>query len=153
MTNQEQDTRPFVVVDIDGTMTIMGDRIKYIEGEKKDWPAFLEAASEDEPNWPIVRLVRTLSLNYRIVFCTARKEQYRGMTCTWLREKAFMQEHPLLMRPNDDSRSDALVKPDLLETYGITPDNTYLVLEDRDRLVRMFREMGFTCLQVANGDF
>ena len=35
----------------------------------------------------------------------------------------------------------------------IIPANTFIVLDDRDQVVKMWRERGFRCLQVANGNF
>jgi hypothetical protein len=57
------------------------------------------------------------------------------------------------MRPNGDLRHDTEVKPELLATAGITPENTVCILEDRNSMVKKWRELGFTCLQVEDGDF
>lgn len=38
-----------VVVDIDGTIAKVGDRLKYLQQEKKDWDSFYEHCDEDEP--------------------------------------------------------------------------------------------------------
>ena len=50
-------------------------------------------------------------------------------------------------------RSDDIVKFELLEQileFGYEP---ILVLDDRDRVVKMWRAAGLRCLQVAPGDF
>jgi hypothetical protein len=59
----------------------------------------------------------------------------------------------LLMRPRGDRRDDPTVKPELLVARGIVPENTAFILEDRNRMVKRWRELGFTCWQVAEGDF
>jgi hypothetical protein len=41
----------------------------------------------------------------------------------------------------------------MADKLGFTPENTFLVLDDRDQVVKMWRERGFRCLQVANGNF
>lgn len=45
------------------------------------------------------------------------------------------------------------VKPELLQKAGITPDKVYFILEDRDSMVAKWRELGYRCLQVADGKF
>ena len=39
----------FIIVDTDGTVSKVGDRLKYLQQEKKDWDAFYEHCDEDEP--------------------------------------------------------------------------------------------------------
>jgi len=36
---------------------------------------------------------------------------------------------------------------------GVVPKTTLAVFEDRDRVVQMWRSMGFRVLQIANGEF
>lgn len=59
----------------------------------------------------------------------------------------------ILMRKNKDYRHDTEVKPELLKNRGITPDDVAFILEDRNVMVQKWRELGFTCLQVAEGNF
>ena len=145
-----------VIVDIDGTVSKVGDRLKYLEKEPKDWDSFYEACQEDAPIWPIIYLVGTLINNgYEIVFCTGRRESVRNKTIMWL-EQYFGQHFfndQLLMRPDGDFRHDVEVKPELLEQEGITKEQVLLVIEDRNSMVRKWRELGFMCMQVADGDF
>ena len=37
-----------ILVDIDGTISKVGDRIKYLQQEPKNWDSFYEACDEDE---------------------------------------------------------------------------------------------------------
>lgn len=37
------------VVDIDGTVAKVGDRLKHINCDSPDWDAFFEACDEDDP--------------------------------------------------------------------------------------------------------
>ena len=56
------------------------------------------------------------------------------------------------MREMDDVRSDADVKRDLFIKH-IDEEKVWLVIEDRDQCVDMWRGLGLTCLQVAPGDY
>ena len=145
----------YVIVDIDGTITDVSHRLHHISGKKKDWNAFNEACVEDTPNVKIVELVGVLWRHgYKIVFCTGRSELYRQRTVDMLFK--YFWNNPnyiLLMRRNGDKRSDVVVKPELLKEFGVEINDIELVLEDRSRMVDMWRKMGITCLQVAKGDF
>lgn len=150
-----------VIVDIDGTMSKVGDRLKYLQQSPKDWDAFYEACDQDEPNIDICRLVDTLdSYPYELYFCTGRRESTRTKTIDWIRKNVFvvnvaecwLSDH-LLMRNDGDYRHDTIVKPELLEAHGISVDSVAFILEDRSSMVKKWRKLGFTCLQVAEGDF
>lgn len=144
-----------IIVDIDGTMTIVGDRVKYIESEPKEWQKFYDACGEDEVNDPIARLVHAVAIagEANVVFCTGRSEDHRRVTEEWFADNLGVAGVELIMRPSGDHRSDTIVKPEMLAAAGYTPDNVWFILEDRAKVTRKWRELGFTCLQVANGDF
>ena len=142
-----------VVVDIDGTIAKVGDRLKYLQQEKKNWDSFYEHCDEDEPIQDMLTLVYDLYRSYyHIVFCTGRRESVRAKTEAWL-NKYLGIKYILLMRPDGDFRHDMMVKPELLAQMDITPDRVLCILEDRDSMVAKWRELGYRCLQVAEGKF
>jgi len=141
--------KPILLIDIDGTVSIVGDRLKYLK--EKDWDSFYEACDEDKPNQNIVHLLQQVKDNYEFVFCTGRRESVRTKTEKWL--KTYKIEGTLLMRKDGDYRHDTIVKPELLEEAGIPLHMISLVLEDRNSMVAKWRELGLTCMQVADGDF
>lgn len=143
-----------VVVDIDGTIAKVGDRLKYLQQEKKDWDSFYKHCDEDEPIRDILELVYDLRRGYNhIVFCTGRRDSVRAKTEAWLSKHLGFEEYILLMRPDGDFRHDTMVKPELLSQMNITPDRVTCILEDRDSMVAKWRELGYRCLQVDRGDF
>ena len=72
-----------VVVDIDGTISQVGERLKYLKQEPKDWDSFYNDCFEDEPIEEMIDLVYSLYLQgYQLVFCTGRRESCRGKTLT-----------------------------------------------------------------------
>ena len=144
-----------IVVDIDGTIAKVGDRLKYLQQEKKDWDAFYEHCDEDEPIDEMCQLVADLFVLGRdIVFCTGRRESVREKTRNWLTQNIMSTfDSELLMRKDGDWRHDTEVKPELLQKAGITPDKVYFILEDRDSMVAKWRELGYRCLQVNDGNF
>ena len=148
-------SKNIVVVDIDGTIAKVGDRLKYLQQEKKDWDAFYEHCDEDKPIDEMCLLVADLFvLGRNIVFCTGRRESVREKTRNWLTQNVFSTyDSELLMRKDGDWRHDTEVKPELLQKAGITPDKVYFILEDRDSMVAKWRELGYRCLQVNDGNF
>ena len=150
-------TKKIVIVDIDGTISKVGDRIKYLQQEPKDWDSFYDDCFEDEPIIEICDLVYNLYLqDYKLIFCTGRRESCREKTLKWINkhfEPEISKFSSLLMRPNKDHRHDTILKPELLINADIELNSIAFVLEDRDSMVEKWREMGLICLQVAKGNF
>ena len=141
--------KDIVVFDIDGTLTIVGDRVKHLA--EKDWNTFYKRCDEDLPNIPIVDLCRKLQEDYKIVFITGRKEFVRNETISWLREYGIWRDsHQLYMRGDKDHRHDTKVKPEVASEFL---HKIRMVFEDRSSMVDKWRELGVTCLQVAEGNF
>lgn len=57
------------------------------------------------------------------------------------------------MRPEGDERKDSIVKQEIYEKYIKDRYNVRFVLDDRNQVVDMWREVGLKVLQVAPGDF
>ena len=148
----------YIVCDIDGTISKVGDRLKYLQQDPPNWDKFYEDSFEDEPIKPIVRMVEILSWSpvYQIAFCTGRRESVREKTKQWISkhiEDIYVHKDRLFMRPDNDHRHDTEIKPELLAAAGITPENTAFIIEDRNSMVKKWRELGFTCIQPVEGDF
>lgn len=148
-----------VLVDIDGTISKVGDRLRYITQKEKDWDSFYEHCDEDEPVKGIIDIVKYFDITHRVVYCTGRRESVRNKTKEWIGKHIYGDRlvHPrdkdLLMRKDGDKRHDTEAKPELLKEAGIKLEDIAFVLEDRNSMVKKWRELGLTCLQVADGDF
>ena len=152
-----------VIVDIDGTIARLGERKKFLEQKPKDWDAFYEDCFKDTPYDDMIELVNLLKEKYIIIFLTGRRDSVRAKTRLWLRKvfnipRNTSPEFPILiMRPEGDCRHDTLVKPELLTSALGLGDfhscNVLMILEDRNSMVKKWRELGYRCLQVQEGDF
>ena len=60
--------------------------------------------------------------------------------------------HGLYMRGLGDARSDTDVKRDIYNTH-FADKKVWFVLEDRDKVVKMWRDLGLSCMQVAEGEY
>lgn len=136
-----------VICDIDGTLAIMGDRSPYNDLE----------AWKDTPNHTIVNLVRQqLRSRKHIVFVSGRKDRSLDVTLEWMLNHEIIQpgeNFSIHMRETTDDRPDWIVKKEIYENYIKPYYNVSFVLDDRNQVVEMWRSMGLTCLQVADGDF
>lgn len=143
-----------VIFDIDGTLADCTHRQHHLTGPgKKDWDAFYAAMHDDEPRVGIVRLAQTfVASDLPIILCTGRPESYRERTVAWMAQHGI-KFFDLYMRKDGDHRDDTVVKREMLESIRSNGLDVVLVIDDRDKVVRMWREEGLTCLQCAPGDF
>lgn len=89
----------------------------------------------------------------KVIFTSGRKEQYRDVTVEWLSKHGIVYT-ALLMRPaHKPDLKDFLLKRGWYEDYIQDNYNVLFVMDDRDRLVDMWRQLGLTCLQVDSGGF
>ena len=57
------------------------------------------------------------------------------------------------MRLADDNRKDSIIKEEIYNKVIKPRYNIKLVLDDRNQVVDMWRDIGLPCFQVAPGDF
>lgn len=145
-----------IIVDIDGTLADCRHRLHHIQKQPKDWDAFFAACDGDAPIMPIVNMVEALAYapGNKIIFCSGRPERTRTDTASWLRRNFdFVLTMPLYMRADGDRRDDQIVKRELLARIRADGFDPMLAIDDRRRVVDMWRSEGLICAQVAEGDF
>ena len=141
------------VFDIDGTLADCSHRIHNIEKQPKDWDAFFAACGYDEPIPHIVSLAVTLhDADQNIVYVSGRSDQCKTETLNWL-EAYELPDAPIYMRKAGDHRPDDIVKGELLDQLIADGFQPIMAFDDRDRVVKMWRERGIPCAQVAEGNF
>lgn len=133
-----------VICDIDGTVALHNGRSPYDAAK----------CEGDDVNEPVAGLVKILrDLNFvRLIFVSGRDDTFRPETERWL-AKWGIQYDALYMRRAGDRRKDDIVKQEIYDTYIRDQYNIDFVLDDRNRVVDMWRRNGLTCFQVAEGDF
>lgn len=132
-----------IIVDIDGTLAHMTDRSPY---------DYSKVGSDivDEKIRGIVSLYR--KIGFDIIIVSGRKDECKSETIAWLDNNNIIS-HALHMRKADDNRADYIVKKEIYDEYIKGKYNIEFVLDDRDQVVRMWREEGLKCLQVQEGNF
>jgi phosphoglycolate phosphatase-like HAD superfamily hydrolase len=140
-----------VIFDIDGTLADVSERIHHVRKKPKNWNAFFQGMAQDKAIHSMVRLCNILyTSGIQIILCSGRNEEHRAQTVEWLAQKG-VKYHDLLLRKDKDRRSDTEVKRELLAT--LDKSQILFVVEDRSRVVEMWRSEGLVCLQCAPGEF
>ena len=144
-------TEEIVIFDIDGTLADVSERIHHVRKKPKNWNAFFQGMAQDKAIHSVVRLCNILyASGIRIILCSGRSEEHRPETVQWPADKG-VNFHELILRRDGDRRSDAVVKREMLA--GLDRDKIPFVVEDRSRVVQMWRSEGLVCLQCAPGEF
>lgn len=144
-------TEEIVIFDIDGTLADVSERIHHLRKQPKDWGAFFDGMAQDKAVRSMVRLCEILySSGVKVILCSGRNEAHRGATVEWLARQG-VRYHELLLRGDGDRRSDVVAKREMVA--GVDKRKVLFVVEDRSRVVEMWRAEGLVCLQCAPGDF
>jgi len=143
-----------VLFDIDGTLANVDHRRVFLTEGKPDWGTFNALMGNDIPNYPVVSLYIALweSEKYELILLSGRQEEHRELTERWL----ISNEIPfgrLLMRPAKDYRPDEIVKEDMLNKLLDEGHEILFTVDDRQKVVDMWRSKGIVCLQCDEGDF
>lgn len=143
-----------ILFDIDGTLADTEHRRYLLRGNSPNWDKFNNLMGEDKPNIPIVKLYNTLwdSGEYNIVLISGRSEEFRLVTESWLTWNSIPFSD-LLMRPLNDDRADEEIKKAILSQLIKDNHKILFVVDDRKKVVDMWRQNGVTCLQCDYGDF
>lgn len=134
-----------IIVDLDGTMCIFDKR----------GPFDYQKCDTDLPNEPVLDIVRRYNADpeFTVIFVSGREDEARAMTVKWLEKHLGLLPEYLFMRKTKDWRKDTIVKRELYEEHIKGKFEVLFVLDDRDQVVKMWRQEGLTCFQVAEGNF
>jgi predicted kinase len=138
-----------VIFDIDGTLADLSHRLHHVTNGKKDWDAFFDGIGDDLLVGPVADLAHIVGAwGHKVILCSGRPEKCRDGTEGWLARHSVNFDR-LYMRPDDDTRPDFVVKKQLLDGIKADGFDPWLVIDDRQSVVDMWRENGLTCLQCA----
>ena len=130
-----------IICDIDGTLLTKREDLR---AEKKNW---YTPRLDDELILPVADVLRRFHGEHGIVLLSGRKERFRDITLRTLDQHNFKAFDRLLMRATDDNRADEIIKRELFDTY-LKDKEILFAIDDRPRLVRMWRSMGIFTFDV-----
>ena len=155
--------KKIVIFDLDGTLAIIDKRRikagKTADGKetkKMNWDVFHDASniSLDEPNTPVIKMAQLFAHNgFTIIIFSGRSDKTKFTTRSWLSNNRI-PFHKLVMRDSKNKHytPDDILKKDMLDKYADI-DDVFLVVDDRQKVVDMWRSLGLTVFQVADGNF
>jgi predicted kinase len=157
-----------IMVDLDGTLAIIGDRSPYDA---------TDCDEKDLPNWPVIKTVLAMhAQGVKIIFMSGRDVKYRPETVRFIEKYCRIPANWAFSKENDDrpkdipisyelhmrgeldltkvdQRKDSIIKEELFDAHVRGKYNVLYVVDDRNQVVRKWREMGLTVFQCAEGDF
>lgn len=158
--------RPIYIFDLDGTLALNEHRAHFVRCENKDadWESFFKACVDDEPNYPVIRTLRQLRPTCEIFIWSGRSDAVEKETLDWMmkhkvidnRNFRFWDRNPnrFRMRKDGDNTPDDILKKQWLDGLHECERRRLVgVFDDRDKVVKMWRDNGIACFQVAPGSF
>ena len=170
-----------IIFDLDGTLAIIDKRRikagsptgKTPTPSKMDWDVFFDpdnVLNLDEPNPPVIKMAQLFKADgFKIVIFSGRNDRSFDTTTQWLNNNDVPFDL-LVMRPDkfkDKSwpiasgnpatkamrfMPDEILKKEMLDTF-VDKDDVLMTVDDRQKVVDMWRANGLTCFQVAPGNF
>jgi len=134
---------PWVLVDTDGTVADC-DGIRSPFDESR--------VLEDKVYEVVAEWVRALYPHYNICIVSGRHDSCGDDTCDWYEMHAIPFDR-ILMRYSGDNRSDVIVKQEILNELAavIGKEHIFAVLDDRPRVIEMWRSNGVRVFPVRGG--
>ena len=147
-----------IIFDLDGTLALVDKRreVSKLPDGKMNWDEWSNPSNIklDEPNEPVIKMAQLFAEDgFNIVIFSGRTNRTEKTTRSWL-SKNRIPFHLLVMR---DSKAlhfvpDDILKKNMLDKW-VDIDDVFLVVDDRNKVVDMWRDLGLTVFQVADGDF
>ena len=146
-----------IICDLDGTLADFEHRTHLVNTKPKKFEQFYDECDKDSvivPVWEIIykMCIDSYKPKYKLIFVTGRPERTRSKTTAWLFNMCRFIDYTLYMRADGDRRPDDIIKQEILDKY-LDKSKILFVLDDRQKVVDMWRRNGLTCLQVAEGKF
>jgi len=164
-----------VIFDLDGTLANIDARREKATDilGKMDWDEFFDpdnVLNLDEPNDPVIKMAQLFKKDgFKIVIFSGRNDRSFDSTKQWLNQNDVPFDL-LIMRPDKFKENswpiaegnpatkemrfmpDEILKKEMLDTF-VDINDVFLVVDDRDKVVKMWRDLGLNTFQVAPGDF
>ena len=147
-----------IIFDLDGTLADISVRRKLSTkpNGKMDWDIFLnpDNIKLDVPNDPVVKMAQLFAVDgFNIIIFSGRSDKTKYTTLDWLTHNKIPFNN-LVMRDSVTSHfvPDDILKKDMLDKH-LDIDDVFLVVDDRQKVVDMWRSLGLNVFQVDDGNF
>ena len=147
-----------IIFDLDGTLALIDKRreVSTKPNGRLDWGKFFNSTNIklDEPNLPVIKMAQLFAeQGFNIVILSGRSNKTETATRSWL-SKNKVPFNKLIMRDSETNHftPDWVLKKNMLDE-NLDINDVFLVVDDRDRVVKLWRSLGLTTFQVAEGNF
>jgi len=137
------------IFDLDGTLANLNHRLQYVKSNTPDWDTFYKECINDSVNYWCKELMANLYWSYQIIILSGRRKECLADTQDWLKKNEIIH-HELYLIGDSRSRDEDLKKKWIQEFDRAS--KVEFIVDDRQRVVDMWRKEGFTCLQCAKWD-
>lgn len=149
-------TMQTVIFDLDGTLALIDKRraLAAKPNGKINWKTFFapENIQLDEPNTPVIESFKAMKgAGFCVGIFSGRDSISRKETEAWLAQHGIEPDF-LKMRAHGSFEPDDSLKLSWMKEMFQCAD-IMCVFDDRDKVVKMWRENGISCFQVAPGSF
>jgi phosphoglycolate phosphatase-like HAD superfamily hydrolase len=146
-----------VIFDLDGTLALIdARRTKATKADGKiNWKTFFDPLNIplDLPNAPVIESFKALkSSGFIVGIFSGRDDISRDATKIWLDQHGIRPDF-MKMRKNGSFTPDDKLKKLWLDDLIQDGHDVMCVFDDRDKVVKMWRDNGISCFQVAEGPF
>lgn len=164
---QDESLPRAIMCDLDGTLALIEGRSPYDA---------TDCDIKDRPNWPVIHTVLAMyAQGVKIIFMSGRDVKYRPETQRFIEKYCRVSNPGSTQDPMEtsstlpipyelhmrgeldltklDQRKDSIIKRELFDAHIAGKYNVLFVLDDRDQVCRLWRQMGLACFQVNYGNF
>ena len=142
-----------IIFDVDGTIADVEHRRHFVNGNN-DWDSFRKETVNDTPvQWVCDIAKRFIAQGDEVAFFSARNESERDITEKQISDWIGDGHKGVFLRPDGDFTPDDVFKSELADKFIDMGGKIDLIFDDRQKVVNMWRDKGFTVVQVADGDF
>lgn len=141
-----------IVFDLDQTSLDGGERNIFWYAEPKNFKAGLSGIKHDIMIEPVIELMRFYhSLGDKIIIASARTETCRNQNVEWFKNQNLHFDD-MYLRKENDSRSDDIIKKEMLEDIKIKWGKPFAVFEDNESVIDMYKNENIFVFEIHQND-
>lgn len=149
--------KDIIVIDLDGTLADIEHRLPLVNCDKPDYDEFHRRCVDDKVSEWCLALLRVFhntavepgyDPTYKVMIVTARNPCVKRETEWWLADAGVPADVEIVFVREGEKqiKKDEAAKRDWLHKSGLK-DRILFVVDDRQRVVDMWRQEGLKCLQ------
>lgn len=141
-----------IIFDLDGTLCECTHRQHFMHERPKRRDEFHSACIFDTVNPSVAAIIDMAKASQiNVILLSARPARFKALTEEWLAKNNIHYDQLILSNYPELTDPEFKLKMyrELIEPYA----DVIFTVDDRDTVVRMWREIGLTCLDIAGNHF